>query len=196
MMKKLVKIGAIIAGTLALGANAATDGILNHGDNTNITSEGTLDVLLNIDYVIQIDNLNDLDLGDFSSGVNQDMVGHDNFCVFTNAQSFSLRMFSNDNSGWLLADTNNVAPPIPYTVSLSSIDVSNQVNFLGNVPHDTTLSSLSETRNRKNCNMDNGVGGFTFKPNLRVSVTVDENDMLDAIPSSYKDTIMFVASPE
>ena len=53
-MKKLIKVGALAAATLALSANAATQGALVHGTDTSITSEGSLEVLLNIDYVIQV----------------------------------------------------------------------------------------------------------------------------------------------
>jgi hypothetical protein len=195
-MKKLIKVGALAAATLALSANAATQGALVHGTDTSITSEGSLEVLLNIDYVIQVNELDDLDLGNFASGVTQDLVGSDDFCVFTNAQSFSLRMYSDGNDGWQLRDVNGFANPIPYAVSLNSVDLSSQVTFLANMGHDTTKNNITETRNRRNCDMDDGAGGFAYKPNLNVNVTVDENDMLDAIPSSYKDVIVFVASPE
>ncbi len=195
-MKNLTKLAIILASSVTFSAVAATQGALVHGNDTSITSEGSLDVLLNIDYVIQVNELNDINLGNFQSGVTTDMESSDNFCVFTNAQSFSLRMYSDGLDGWQLRDTNGFASPIPYGVSLHSVDVSSNENFLGNVAHNTTFNGILETRNRRNCQMDNGAGGFAFKPNLKVSVTVDEQDMLDAVPSSYKDTIVFVASPE
>jgi hypothetical protein len=194
-MKKITKIAAIILATTTFAANAATDGALNYGTDSTITSTGTLDVLLNIDYVIQVNELNDLNLGNFQSGIGGDKVKSDDFCVFTNAESFSLRLHSNGLSGWELEDTTNSANTIPYKVVLKSLDLTGNSSLLGNVVHNTTYAGLLETRNRKNCQMTNGAT-TAFAPNFNVEVTVEENDMLDAIPSSYKDTIVFVASPE
>jgi hypothetical protein len=195
-MNKLTKIAALMLATMVSGsALAATQGALVHGTDTSITSEGSLDVLLNIDYVIQVNKLDDIDLGNFRNGIDSDLVGQDSFCVFTNAPSFSVVFAGGNAAGFEMKETNNNALRIPYGVEIATIDTSNVRSNFENVTHNVPHVNINETRNRKNCNIDNG-NSVSYLPNLELKVTVDDLVMLDAIPGSYKDTITVVASPE
>lgn len=196
-MKKLTKISALLAATIATGSVfAATQGALVHGDNTSITSEGSLDVLLNIDYVIQVNKLDDINLGTFRSGITGDLVGQDEFCVFTNAPSFSVVFAGGNTAGFELEEETDSSLRIPYGVEMATIDSNDVRSAFANVSHNVPFVNINETRNRKDCMMDNGSGGTDFLPNLDLKVTVDDIAMMDAIPGSYKDTITVVASPE
>ena len=194
-MKKL-KLVAIMAATMVSGSIlAANDGALVHGDNTSITSEGDLNVLLDIDYVIQVNKLEDINLGDFKSGLESDKIGQNAFCVFTNAPSFSITFLGNNTSGFELQEDSNSALKIGYSVEMATIDTNDTRSSYQNVTHNVPFTNINETRNRRNCDMTTNAG-IEFLPNLELKVTVDELAMLDAIPGSYKDTITVLASPE
>jgi len=194
-MKKF-KLAAIILATMVSGsAMAATQGALVHGDNTSISSEGSLDVLLNVGYVIQVNKLDDINLGSFRSGLDADLIGQDSFCVFTNAQSFSIAFTGGNTAGFELAETTNSALRIGYGVEVATIDTSDTRSAYQNVVHNVPLVNVNETRNRRNCEMTTAAG-VEFLPNLELKVTVDDLAMMDAVPGSYKDTITVIASPE
>ncbi len=196
-MKKLTKISALVAATILSGsAFAATQGALVHGTDTSITSEGSLDVLLNIDYVIQVNKLDDINLGTFRSGITNDLVGQDEFCVFTNAPSFSVVFAGGNTAGFELEEESDSSLRIPYGVEMATIDENDARSAFSNVNHNVPFVNINETRNRRNCEMSNTSGGVEYLPNLELKVTVDDIAMMDAIPGSYKDTITVVASPE
>jgi hypothetical protein len=195
-MKKFTKL-AVILSTLATGSLfAAQDGALVHGDNTSIRSEGSLDVNLNVLYAIQVNKLDDIDLGSFRSGLDSDLQGSDDFCVFTNAEAYAIGYFGGNGTGrgdsFVMANTSDSNLTIPYEISMNTIDRSNNRTFLTDVENSRWIEHVSETRNRKNCEMDNE----GFKPNVEIQVSVKEEIMLDAIPGSYKDTVTIIACPE
>lgn len=195
-MKKINKIAAIMASTvLVASVNAATQGALVHGNNSSISSTGTLDVTLDIDYAIQINELDDLNLGTFRAGSTTDMQGTDNFCVFTNAAAFALTVYSDNQDGFILRSINN-SDLIPYDVSIHSVDVNGNENLLeSQMVHNSEIRSITEVRRQKDCIEGSGAGS-QFKPNMKVTVDVNENNLLSALPDTYKDTIVFVARPE
>ena len=194
-MKKL-KLAAVMVATMVSGsALAATQGALVHGTDTSITSEGSLDVLLNIDYVIQVNKLDDINLGNFRSGLDSDLVGQDSFCVFTNAPSFNVTFTGGNTAGFELAEDSNNALRIGYGVEVATIDNNDNRSAYQNVSHNVPHVNISETRNRRNCDITTSAG-VEFLPNLELKITVDDIAMMDAIPGSYKDTITVVASPE
>ena len=195
-MKKFTKIAAVLLSTLVTGtAIAETQGQLVHGDNTSIRSEGSLDVNLNVLYAIQVNKLDDIDLGNFRSGLDSDLVGQDSFCVFTNAPSFSVTFTGGNTAGFELEEDSNSALRIGYGVEMATIDNNDNRSAYQNVSHNVPFVNINETRNRRNCEMTTS-SGVEFLPNLELKVTVDDIAMMDAVPGSYKDTITVVASPE
>lgn len=197
-MNKKTILTAIVLGVLSPSLYAATQGAIVYGDNTSIESTGDLDIQLQLPYVIQVNNLQDIDLGNFHSGttVNDKNKG-DRFCVFTNAQSFNIIFYSaNPNGGTpRLTATSNAALVIPYQLSLGKIDMTKTRYELNNISQGQVITDITETRNRVDCQMD-GANGFGYYPNLVIRARVTQENMLAAIPASYKDTLTVMASPE
>lgn len=193
-MKKLNKVLTILAASIITTSAFAVEaqGELDYGNTNNIRSTGKFDVTLGLDYAIQINNLKDIDLGDFQSGTDSGAktVSSD-FCVFTNATSFSLNV-AGGNAGFIMTEENDANLTVDYTVEIATKDVNDNPSAFQTVSHNQTITGISETRNRINCSLDN-VG---TKNNMLVQVSVSEQEMLDSIPGSYKDTITLIASPE
>lgn len=198
-MKNLNKgLTIIAAAVLSTGLIAANDGQLAHGDK-NITSSGDFDVKLKIKNTIQVNRLNDINLADFESGVTTNLSGVEEFCVFTNAESFSLTLSGAQASGFELVEENDSSLTIPYSVELATKDTSLNASSYQTVTHNQQVSGINEVRNRKNCSVINpgsGTNTNTNIDNMIVKVSVSDNDALDAVPGNYKDTITVVASPE
>jgi hypothetical protein len=92
--------------TLAAGnAFAATQGDLGP------TSEGSLNITLTIDALVQISALDDIALGPYTGGGN--LTGADNLCVYSNNGGYDITATGNGNGGAfeLLGTTVNL--PIP-----------------------------------------------------------------------------------
>lgn len=195
-MKKL-KLAVLIGATILSGsAMAATQGKLATGDNKSISSEGSLDVTLDIEYVIQVNKLDDIDLGTFKADLSTDLVGTDSFCVFTNAPSFNVTFTGGNTAGFEMVENNNNSLKIKYDVEVATIDSGKNISQYKKVAHNSTLDNINETRNRQNCDMTKSDGSLNYLPNLELKVTVEKDTVLDAIPGSYKDTITVLASPE
>ncbi len=195
-MKKFTKVAVALTTLLTANLFAAQDGQLVHGNNTSISSEGNLDVSLEVLYAIQVNKLDDIDLGTFRSGLDSDVAGNDDFCVFTNAEAYAIGFFGGNGTGrgdsFVMAKTDDASEQIPYNIKMSTIDMSNNKTFLTDVDNSRWIEHVREVRNRKNCEMDNA----GFKPNVNIEVTVNEEVMLDALPGSYKDTVTVIACPE
>lgn len=198
-MKKLNKgLTVVAAALLSTGLMAANQGNLEHGDNT-ITSSGDFDVRLNVRHAIQVNRLDDIDLGNFDSGVDTNKTGSEQFCVFTNAASFNLTVSGGQASGFAMVEDNDPSLSIPYTVELATQDTSLNASAFQAVVHNQPIAGITEVRNRKDCSVINpgsGTGTNTNIDNMIVRVNVADVDMMDAVPGSYKDTITVVASPE
>lgn len=196
-MNKKGIITAIVIGAFTSTIYAATQGVLVHGDNTNIESTGDLNVTLEVPYAIQVNHLNDINFGDFQAGLNGGVNKGDRFCVFTNAQSFNIVFHSANPIGNIprLTSTNNSSLTIPYELHLGMIDMTKTRYSLDPISQGQAITNITETRNRLDCQMD-GVNGVGFYPNLVIRARISEGVLLDAIPDSYKDTLTIVASPE
>ena len=196
-MKKLNKVLTIVAATvISTSAFAAQQGQLVHGDK-NITSTGKFDVTLGVKNAIQINDLQDLNLGDFENGNAVGNIGtaSQDFCVFTNASSFSLNVAGGAN-GFVMSEETDSSLQIDYAVDIATKDVNGNSTAFQSVAHNQTLTGITETRNRVNCNVVNGSNPAARLNNMVIQVSVTEAEMLDAVPGSYKDTITLIASPE
>lgn len=198
-MKNLFKISAVVLAVLATGTlSAATQGNLAVGPTKAIQSQGSFDVKLNVGHVIQVDQLDDIDFGDFNSGLTAggDLSATDKFCVFGNNAAFRITMLGGNVAGFEMDEDTNSALRIPYTVQLATVQQGTGVTgTFSDVTHNVPVVNITEKRNRRNCNMPDGAG-VSFKPNLEVKVTIAENSLLEAVPGSYKDTVTVIASPE
>jgi hypothetical protein len=193
-MNKLIKSLIILASLTANNLYAAEQGSLVYGDKS-INSSGNLNISLEIAHAIQINKLNDINLGSFRSAIDSDKVGNDNFCVFSNTESFSLSFLGENSEGFNLNESSNSNMKIPYQVEIATINTSGIKSSYNRINHNTTLNNIIETRTDLNCESVNS-GNLGFKPNLDIKIKVKENNMLDAIPGNYKDTITIIASPE
>jgi spore coat protein U-like protein len=195
-MKNTIKLALTVGSLLTASLFAAQDGELVHGSDTSISSEGNLDVSLEVLYAIQVNKLNDINLGTFKSGLDSDVSGQDDFCVFTNAEAYAIGFFGGNGTGrgdsFVMANVDNSNLTIPYDIKMSTIDVANNKTFLKDVENSRWIQHIGEVRNRKNCEMDD----LGYKPNVNIEVSVKEGIMLDAIPGSYKDTVTIIACPE
>jgi len=195
-MKKITTLAIILSTLLTSSIFAAQDGALVHGDNTSIRSEGNLNVNLKVLYAIQVNKLDDINLGNFRSGLDTDLTGSDDFCVFTNAEAYAIGYFGGNGTGrgdsFVMANTANSALKIPYEIKMKTIDRSNNRTFLTNVENSKWIQHVREVRNRRNCEM----GSLGYKPNVEIEVKVKETTMLDAVPGNYKDTVTIIACPE
>jgi len=196
-MNKKGILSAIALGALTSSLYAATQGALVHGSTSNIDSTGDLDVNLQVSYAIQVNNLNDIDFGDFQNGATNGVNKGDRFCVFTNAQSFSLSIYSSNPDSFTprLTSLNDPSLTIPYVLKLGQVDMTNSRYTTTIIKHGIPVPNITETRNRLNCQMD-GPNGVGFYPNLVIRASISENILSNAIPDAYKDTLTFVASPE
>ena len=73
---------AALATVAASNAFAATQGTLG------ATSQGSLDITLTIDQLVQISALNDIALGNYTGGAN--MTGVDDLCVYSNIGGYQI----------------------------------------------------------------------------------------------------------
>lgn len=198
-MKNLFKVSAVVLAVLATGTvSAATQGNLAVGPTKAIQSQGSFDVKLNVGHVIEVNNLDDINFGDFNSGLTAggDLSLTDKFCVFGNNAAFRVTMLGGNVAGFEMDEDTNAALRIPYTVQLATVNQATGVTgAFGAVAHNVPVVNITEKRNRRNCNMPSA-SGVSFKPNLEVKVTVAEAALLDAVPGSYKDTVTVIASPE
>jgi hypothetical protein len=172
--------------------SSAEQGDLVYGDKS-INSTGNLNITLEIAHAIQINKLNDINLGTFKSSIDTNKIGSDKFCVFSNTDSFSLKFLGKNGNDFNLEETSNSQLSIPYTVQLSTIDENDLNSTYREVAHNETINNITETRNVLNC-VSYNTGEFL--PNLELQIEVKERNMLDALPGNYKDTITIIASPE
>ena len=193
-MKKLISGIALLTSLITTNLYSAEQGNLVYGDKT-ISSSGNLDITLQIAHAIQINKLNDINLGNFRSAIDTDKIGNDNFCVFSNSESFSLNFLGKNTNGFELQELNNNNLNIPYQVELATINESGVKSSYRTVAHNAPITNITETRNDLNCESTTNEN-LSFSPNLDIKIKVNERNMLDAIPGTYRDTITIIVSPE
>ncbi len=192
-MNKILKgIAITIIFLINTSIFSAEQGSLVYGDKS-ISSSGNLDITLEIAHAIQINKLNDINLGTFKSAIDQDKIGKDKFCVFSNTDSFSLKFSGANGNNFKLRERENSNLNIDYNVELAIVSKNGVISGYSEVENNTLVTNIVETRNELNC-VSETTG--EFQPNLELKVTVSEKNMLDSLPGNYKDTITIIASPE
>lgn len=170
-----IALASLFAGAGAMPAFAANDGSLG------ATSQGDLDVIVDIPKRVQIQGLNDIDLGSY--GGTGDLDKSDAFCVYSNAGGlYDLTTTSTNPDGNTFRVTDG-ASFLPY-----SVVVNDDTDPAGGqtVDHNQTLTSLTGSSTSATC------GGGT---NASLEVTFAEADLQGALAGTYTDTITLLVEP-
>ena len=151
---------------------AASDGTLGS------TSTGSADVLIIKDDAVNLTNVGDLDLGQFSS-VAADISASDDVCVFNSTASYRVTVTS-ANSAFELR---NGADSIPYELTWQD----SVAAAASPLVHAAAFGGQSGDRSSPTC------GGST---NATFEVTVASADFNSAAPGTYSDTLTLMIEPE
>jgi hypothetical protein len=165
---------AAFATFAASKAFAATQGILG------ATSQGTLDITLTIDPLVQISALDDIALGTYTGGAN--MTGADDLCVYSNTGGYDITATGNGagQAFELLGSSAN----IPYTVEWATTA---GAGTGASLTTGTPLTGQSGAFTTPNCN-----GG----DNAQVIVTVDSTDLAAAPADNYTGVLTLLVAPQ
>jgi hypothetical protein len=169
---KALAVAAIA--TLAAGhAFAATQGTLG------ATSQGSLDITLTIDPLVQISALNDIALGTYTGG--GDMTGADDLCVYSNNGGYDITATGNGGGAFELL---GASANIPYTVEWATSAGAGTGTALTT---GVTLAGQGGTFTTPDC------GGAD---NAQVIVTVDSNDLGSAPADNYTGVLTLLVAPQ
>jgi hypothetical protein len=165
---------AAVATFAASSAFAATQGTLG------ATSQGTLDITLTIDELVQISALDDIALGNYTGGAN--MTGVDDLCVYSNIGGYQITATGNGaGSAFHLI---GAGATIPYTVEWAD---SAGAGAGEPMTSGTVLTNQSGTFTTPNCNGGN---------NARVTVTVNSTDLAAAPAQDYTGVLTLMVAPQ
>lgn len=190
-MKNLLKVSAIAcASILASGSViAAEQGEESKGDSS-IISEGNLNITFKVPYLIELNGLDDIDLGEYQfDSVNNE--SSETFCVRTNSSvGFSVN-FSSETSGGvafqLESDDGNAT--LPYSLEMATIDSTGNMGTYSAVVGASDID-VTEKRSAKNCSV---AGVDTDNVAIKVTVDGDMSDLSNA--HDYSDVLYVVVSP-
>jgi hypothetical protein len=172
-VRKALAVAAVA--TFAAGnAFAATQGSLG------ATSQGTLDITLTIDPLVQISALDDIALGTYTGG--GDITVGDDLCVYSNNGGYDITATGNGTGQpfELIGTTEN----IPYTVEWA-----------------TTAGAGTGTALTAGVALPDQGGTFTTPdcggtPNAQVIVTVADADLASAPSDSYTGVLTLLVAPQ
>jgi hypothetical protein len=165
---------AAVASFAASNAFAATPGTLG------ATSQGTLNITLTIDELVQISALDDIALPNYTGGA--DITGGGDLCVYSNIGGYQITATGNGaNSAFHLI---GAGATIPYTVEWAD-----SAGALSGEPmtSGTALINQSGTFTTPNC------GGLD---NARVMVTVSSTDLAAAPAQDYAGVLTLLVAPQ
>jgi hypothetical protein len=158
----------------ASNAFAATQGTLG------ATSQGSLNITLTIDALVQISALNDIDLGTYTGGGN--ITGVDDLCVYSNIGGYHITATGNGaGSAFQLI---GAGATIPYAVEWAD---SAGAQTGDPMTSGTVLTNQSGTFTTPNCGGGN---------NARVIVTVNSTDLAAAPAQAYTGVLTLVVAPQ
>lgn len=165
---------AALAAFAASNAFAATQGTLG------ATSQGTLDITLTINALVQISALDDIPLGAYTGG--GDMTGDDDLCVYSNNGGYDITATGNGAAGAfeLIGGSAN----IPYTVAwATTAGAGTGTSLIAGV----TLANQGGTFTTPNCN---------GADNAQVIVTVDDVALASAPADNYTGVLTLLVAPQ
>lgn len=166
---------ATVATFAAGNAFAANDGILGP------SSQGDLEITLTIDPLVQISALDDIDLGNYTGA--GDMTGGDDLCVYSN------------NGGYHITATGNGGAGQAFELIGGSVNIPYEVEWA------TTAGAASGTLLTTNTPLTGQGGTFTTPDcgganNARVIVTVASADLASAPADSYTGLLTLLVAPQ
>lgn len=173
MNKIIIATTTLLVSSMSL---AATDGSLG------TTSAGDFGISTVIEDVVQISNLNDVDLGNFSGS--GDLANSDAFCLYRNGGGTLNITASGSGSGgaFSLSDGANDIPfSVEFTDETSTAAALSAGTALNAVPN-TNVSSLD-------CS---GIGG----DNNSIEIRISEADAIAASAGTYTGTLFLTVAPE
>jgi len=161
--------------TLAAGnAFAATQGILG------ATSEGSLEITLTIEPLVQISALNDIALGTYAGGGN--MSGADDLCVYSNTGGYEITATGNGAGGAF--ELIGTAVNLPYTVQWATSAGAGSGNAM---TAGAPLGGQGGTFTTPDCGASD---------NAQVIVAVDSTDLASAPTGNYTGVLTLLVAPQ
>ena len=193
-MKHLKTALLVSSIAMASSAFAATQGSLGTGGGSGgASSTGNLDITLTVNSFIQVNRLDNIALGTYAGS--GDSQGSEQFCVRSNASTFSIR-FDDYNNGtasqFELAEDGAGVTTIPYDLEMATVDTSGVVGTYNSVSYNTDITGVSERRVLANCDVSG-----TNRDNISIRVTVPEvGGLADAVASTYTGYLGVTVAPE
>jgi hypothetical protein len=168
-------LATVIAGLISTSAFAATDGSMGS------TSEGRIDLDLEVLDSVEITGLADVDFGQYGGTDIGDINGGDSYCVYRNgADGYTITPTSTNGS---FALTGATGDSINYSVKLAGAatgaDLASAVSY-------NSASSTFSGSSARDC------GG---SDNASVDVSIAEDDIRTASTGTYADTLILLVSP-
>lgn len=174
-IRKIVSVVALASITVPM-AFAATDG------NLGSTSQGQLDLDLQVLDSVEITSLTDIDFGQYGGGDTGGINSGDAFCVYVNGgDQYTITPTSTNGSFVLVGDTDS--DEIEYTVKL--IDAATGAAAASAVAYNTASASFTGS-NYRDCQSIN---------NASLDISIAEQEIRDATTDTYADTLILLVNP-
>ena len=168
-------IATVIAGLMSTSAMAALDGSMGS------TSEGRIDLDLEVLDSVQISALNDVDFGQYGGADTGDINGGDAYCVFRNGgDGYTITPTSTNGS---FALTGGTGDSINYTVRLAG--AATGAASAAAVSYNTASGTFSG-------NAATDCGGAN---NASIDVSITEADVRAVSSGTYADTLILLVNP-
>jgi hypothetical protein len=168
-------IGALAV--LAPPAMAADQGAID------ATSEGNLEVTLELPELVRISDLQDIDLGTFDGAA---LDGTDDVCVWSTTRGYSITATGDGGGGAFTLTANTSDDFLDYAVEWA--ESAGQTSGTP-LTSGTSLGNLTTTATSTDCNGGNDT-------NATVIVAVAEDDLAAVTADSYSGTLTLLVAPE
>lgn len=147
---------------------------------TNPSTTDTFNITVQVPYIVQVSQLNNINLGTFSLTGN--LSGEDQFCIFRN-KNYAFNIRFNDGEGGVnyLLRGQNLNDTLPYKVSFRA-DSTSYVESTKNVP-----ISYSPVTSSVNCQNSE---------KYYIKVETEQDDMIASLADNYNSTLSVIVSPE
>jgi len=172
---RTVLIGAFAV--LAPAAMAADQGAID------ATSEGNLEVTLELPELVRISDLQDIDLGTFAGAA---LDGTDDVCVWSTTRAYSITATGDGGGGAFTLTGNTGGDFLAYTVEWA--ESAGQTSGTA-LTSGTSLDNRTTTATSTDCNGGND-------NNATVIVAVAEDDLAAVTADSYSGTLTLLVAPE
>jgi len=172
--------GAALVGALAglaPAAMAADQGAID------ATSEGSLEVTLELPELVRISDLDDIDLGTFAGAA---LDGTDDVCVWSTTRAYSITATGDGGGGSFTLTGNTSGDDLAYAVEWADNAGETSGTTLSS---GTTLTGRTTNATSTDCNGGND-------PNATVIVDVADTDLAAVTADSYSGTLTLLVAPE